>query len=199
MNEHWLETDGCSNEPVKLQRFDRWHGVVLQLFYGCILRGQIFYLYCIFYFFFCTPSRVWFIILFLPVWSRNDGWLCCTYFYFFFYTYEYTTILYSSLFNIIIQLHSYLCTFFRLSRSLDSAYLVILARVFKSSVRSSSRHCSQALIATPLKPLEYKLFYHLIRILTRFSLKNAFMACFVLILLFYFIWIDNELLGHLNG
>jgi len=197
MNEHWLETGGCSNEPVKLQRFDRWHGMVLQLFYGCISRGEIFYLYCIFFFYLHTLTSLVYHFVFAGL--ATKWWMAPLYIFFIFFIYTYTTILYSSLFNIIIQLHSYLCTFFRLSRSLDSAYLVILARVFKPSVRSSSRHCSQALIATPLKPLEYKLFYHLIRILTRFSLKNAFMACFVFILLFYFIWIDNELLGHLNG
>lgn len=159
--------------------------------------GGNFFIYTVFIFFFYLHTHE-FGLSFCFCWFGHemmDGLV--VHILFFFYTY--TTILYSSLFNIIIQLHSYLCTFFRLSRSLDSAYLVILVHVFKPSVRSSSRYCSQALIATPLKPLEYKLLYHLIRILTRFSLKNAFMTCFVFILLFYFIWIDNELLGHLNG
>lgn len=147
--------------------------------------GGNFFIYIVFFFLFAHPHE--FGLSFCFCWFGHemmDGLVVHNIFIFF---YTHTTILYSSLFNIIIQLHSYLCTFFRLSRSLDSAYLVILARVFKPSVRSSSLYCSQALIATPLKPLKYKLLYHLIRILTRFSLKNAFMACFVFILLFYFI------------
>jgi len=115
-NERALIADGWlrSNKPVKLQRFDHWHERCCNFIIPRLhnITGEIFL-------FFAQPSRVWFIILFSPVWPRNDGWPHCTVFFFYYIYY-----IYSSLFNIIIQLHSYLYTFYRLSRSLDSAYLV---------------------------------------------------------------------------
>lgn len=141
MNEHWLlETGSCSNEPVKLQRFGRWHGVVLQLFYGCISRGK-FFIYIVFFFFICTPSRVWFIILFLLVWPRNDGWLCCTYFYFFFIH----ILLYYTLFFLILLFNSIpICVRF-------SFYLVLSTRLILSSSIAFLNHPSVPPLAIAVK------------------------------------------------